>query len=281
MSITRLEKLVSVALVTSLAACVGCLTPEINKADAKAQGTAPEVAQVEIISIPYDQAAPTYIVAIEPFTYNASATTSGGSGAEGIGDWSRDRVGPGLSAQLLTALTKSGNIQVVELDALTKGADGTYTTKLQEGEIGPFIIRGSVTEFNETADASGEKKGGSLGGAGAIMGLAGAFTRNRGLTYAGAGVAAADPTLEKTKMKRSGMVGMDLRIVNGSNNRIVGALNCSGSFTTVSATSGFSVFGIGKSNDEFAASALGQATRAAMNDAVKQTTDLLKAKVRK
>jgi curli biogenesis system outer membrane secretion channel CsgG len=256
----------------------GCSTASIDRGQAKAQTGAPDVAQVDVVSIPYDNAYPKYVVAVEPFTYAASGTVSGGRPGQHAGDFSRASVGPGLSAQLLTALSRSHNLQVVEVSALKKTADGGFGLKLEEGEIGPFILRGTVTEFNETADLSGGKKKVRLGPLGWIMGLVGAITDKDALTYAGAGVAAADVKYEKGNVKRQGMVGFDVRIINGANNRIVGAFNSSGTFVTMSATSGLSVFGIGKSNEEFAASALGQATRAAMNDAVKQTTDLLKAK---
>jgi curli biogenesis system outer membrane secretion channel CsgG len=76
-------------------------------------------------------------------------------------------------------------------------------------------------------------------------------------------------------MTRSGMVGMDLQLVDGRSGRIVRGYNCAGTFKTVSATSGLSVFGIGGGDSAFAASALGQATRAAMNDALRQTSDAL------
>lgn len=126
--------------------------------------------------------------------------------------------------------------------------------------------------------ANKSEAGGSLGRLGAAVGLAGAITGKDSLTWTGAGVAAANPTMKKGKMKRSGAVGMDLRLVDGRNNRLIGAFNSSGTFTTVSAESGFSLFGIGKSGSAYAASALGQATRAAMNDAVQQSTSLLKNK---
>lgn len=256
----------------------GCTTASLDRSQAQADEGAPEVAEIEPISIAYDANYPTYVVAIEPFKYAASGTTSGGDYREAIGHQSRRDVGPGMSAQLLTALARSGNIQVIEYDSLRKKPDGSYTANLEEGEVGPFIIRGTVTEFNETADASGEEKGMKLGRMGAVMGIAGAVTGNRGLTYGGAGVAAADPTIENKKMRRQGMVGIDMRIVNAGSGRIVGGLTSKGTFTTMSATAGASVFGIGKSTEEFAASALGQATRAAMNDAVRKSTDLLKGR---
>ena len=185
-------------------------------------------------------------------------------------------VGPGLAAQLTTALSHSGNISLLDPSALVQAADGSYSCKLGLGEVGPYIVRGTVTEFNETADLSEQKRGGSLGPLGAVLGVAGAVSGNGGLGWAGAGLAAANPTYESRKTTRTGMVGIDLRVVDGRNGRIVSAFNTSGSFTTQSATSGLSVFGIGGGNAEFAASALGQATRVAMNDSVvRVSSDLL------
>ena len=74
-----------------------------------------------------------------------------------------------------------------------------------------------------------------------------------------------------------GMVGMDLMLVDGRSARILRSFNSGGTFQTQSATSGMSLFGIGGGDAEFAASALGQATRVAMNDAVRKTADTLKS----
>lgn len=185
-------------------------------------------------------------------------------------------VGKGISAQLRTALARWGNISIIDPAALTRQQDGSYTCKMQDRELGPFIISGTVTEFNETADMTQKKKGGSLGGLGAVVGVVGGFAGVPGAAYTGAGVAAANPTYQNEKMTRTGMVGMDLQVMDGRSARVAGAFNCAGKFTTVSATSGASLFGIGGGSADFAASALGQATRAAMNDALKQTADVLR-----
>jgi curli biogenesis system outer membrane secretion channel CsgG len=181
----------------------------------------------------------------------------------------------GMAAQLTTALTHGGNISVIESSMLRQQPDGSYTCNLQPGEIGPFIIKGAVTEFNETAEANEKTRGGSLGLLGGALGIAGAVTGKQGLAWTGAGVAAANPTYQNTRMTRSGMVGMDLQLVDARSRRIVRGYQCSGTFKTASATSGLSVFGIGGGDSAFAASALGQATRAAMNDALRQTSDAL------
>src|SRR5262249_51793499 len=148
---------------------------------------------------------------------------------------------------------------------------------VKRGEVGPFVIRGSVTEFNEVAEATGSSKGGSLGALGAAVAIAGAVVGNTPATATGAGVAVANPTYENTVARRTGSVGMDLKIVNPTGGRILGTVVANGTFTSESAANGFSLFGIGKASNAFAASALGQANRAAMNSATTQIVDRLRS----
>jgi curli biogenesis system outer membrane secretion channel CsgG len=70
---------------------------------------------------------------------------------------------------------------------------------------------------------------------------------------------------------------MDLQVVEPNSGRMLGTITSHGSFASESATSGFSLFGIG-GESAFAASALGQATRAALNDTLKQLSDILRVK---
>jgi hypothetical protein len=135
-----------------------------------------------------------------------------------------------------------------------------------------------VTEFSEVAEANNERQGGSLGWAGTVLGVAGAISGTPGAGIAGAAVSAANPTWENTKARRTGAVGLDLQVVEPDSGRMVGTIVSHGSFTSESASSGVSVFGIGGGESAFAASALGQATRAAMNDTVKQLSDQLRVK---
>lgn len=282
----------------------GCETASVDRSAAKAKADAPESAKVEVVSIPLDPILPTFVVAILPFEEGASGVTSGG-GATPTAPSARGRtafgrpttgglggggtntayhmpttntgpVGAGLAAQLRTALSRWGNISIIDPNAITRQDDGTYTCRLNQGELGPFIVRGTVTEFNETADMSQQKKGGSLGGVGRMINLIGGFTGSSGTSMAGAGIAVADPTMQNEKMSRTGMVGIDVEVVDGRTTRLAGAFQTVGQFTTVSAVSGASVFGIGGGSADFAASALGQATRAAMNDALKQTAEVLR-----
>ncbi|MCC6546389.1 hypothetical protein IT570_04395 [Candidatus Sumerlaeota bacterium] len=267
----KMLKLAMVCAAVSLA--VACA--EVDRGSAQASASAPEAAKVEVLSIPYNAALPKYVVAVEPFEYGAAGVTSGAAEGSNIYNQPGAQVGPGVSAQLTTALTRAGNVSVVELEGLTKGPNGTYTTNLQEGEVGPFIVRGIVTEFNETADLSGKKRGGSAGALGTGLGIIGGATGSSTLSATGGVTAAANPTVENEKVKRSGMVGLDLKLIDGRTGRIVRGYNASGSFTTVAAKSNMKVFGVGGEDTEFAASALGQATRQAMNTAVKETVDAL------
>jgi curli biogenesis system outer membrane secretion channel CsgG len=65
--------------------------------------------------------------------------------------------------------------------------------------------------------------------------------------------------------------------VNPTDGRLVGSIVANGSFTSESTANGFSLFGFGKASNAFAASALGQANRAAMNSATTQIVDRLRS----
>jgi curli biogenesis system outer membrane secretion channel CsgG len=70
---------------------------------------------------------------------------------------------------------------------------------------------------------------------------------------------------------------MDLKIVDPSNGRLVSGVVANGSFSSESAANGFSLFGFGKATNAYAASALGQAQRAAMNSATTQIVQRLES----
>jgi curli biogenesis system outer membrane secretion channel CsgG len=250
----------------------GCAS--VDKSSAKAQEGSPESAQVEIVSVPYDPSLPTFLVAVENLGQGASGRTSGG-GYDWWGPGSQ--VGDGVTAQLKTALTRAGNIALVDIETLIRKPDGTYEAlNMQEGEVGPFIIRGMVTEFNETAEAVEKGRGGSGARLGWFMEWIGGRVGSPTVRDIGTGTGIADPTYENREAKRSGMVALDLQLYDGRTGRISRGYTASGTFTSVSAKSGVSAFGIGGDDSAFASSALGQATRAAMNQAVLETVAGLK-----
>ena len=262
------------ALGAALLLAAGC-TATLDKSSVKAKAGATESTETEVVSIPYDPAYPKYVVAVEPFVFSRTFAPNEHGMTINI-----RQGGEELAAKLTTALANSGNISVVD-SGLRKSNSGTYSARLNKGEVGPFVIRATVTEFTENAEAESEKVGGSLGWAGAATGIAGAITGNDALTWTGAGVAAANPTLEQETASRTGMVAIDFRVVDGRTGRVTGAFKAAGNFTAASATSGFSLFGIGKQSHKFAQSALGQAVQMAVNDAVTKITSELKSKVRK
>jgi curli biogenesis system outer membrane secretion channel CsgG len=280
----------------------GC-TAAVDKQSVRATQTAPESTQVEVVRIPYDASLPYYVVTVEPLAFDAA---SGGGGSAppvpgrrygwGPFGWgllpegpqaraynpppqgASPQMGGAIASQLVTALSNVGNVRIIDWDYYlqNKSKPGSLVKK-SEREVGPFVIRGNVTEFNEIAEATGSSTGGSLGGLGAALGVAGAIAGNTPAAVTGASVAIANPTFENTKARRTGSVAMDLTIVNPANGRLVGSVVANGSFTSESAANGFSLFGFGKASNAFAASALGQANRAAMNSATTQISDRLRS----
>jgi len=289
--------------VLAVAVLGNACTATVDKQSVKATQNAPESTQVEVVRIPYDPSLPYYVVTVEPLSFDAGG---GGGGSAppvpgrryGWGPWgwgllpegpqarpynpppqgASGNMGSAIASQLVTALSNAGNVRIIDYDYYleNKNRPGNLVKKSQR-EVGPFVIRGSVTEFNEIAEATGSSTGGSLGALGAALGIAGAIAGNTPAAATGAGVAVANPTFENTKARRTGSVAMDLKIVSPSSGRLVGSVVANGSFTSESAASGFSLFGVGKASNAFAASALGQANRAAMNSATSQIVDRLRS----
>jgi curli biogenesis system outer membrane secretion channel CsgG len=290
-------------IVVLAAALVGACTATVDKQSVRATQTAPESTQVDVVRIPYDPSLPYYVVTVEPFGFAAGGTEGGsappvpgrrygwgpfGWGLLPEGPQARPYnpppqapppgMGQAIAAQLVTALSNVGNIRIIDYDYyLQRRGNPASLVKRSEHEVGPFVIRGEVTEFNEVAEATGSSTGGSLGAVGAALGVAGAIAGNTPAAATGAAVAVANPTLENTKARRTGSVAMDLKIVSPSNGRLLGAIVANGTFTNESSASGFSLFGIGKASNAFAASALGQANRAAMNSATTQIFERLRS----
>ena len=280
------------------AVLASCAPATVDKQSVRATEGQPESAQVDVIRIPYDPNLPTYVVTVAPLEIAVDGSPTApppppgrhyGWGPFGYGllpegpqaeaytpppAGMSDRVGHGVSAQLVSALGNAGNVQIIDYEyyLANRAKPGALVKK---GEVGPLVIKGNITEFNEIAEAQGSARGGSLGWVGAGVAIGGAIAGNTPATIAGSSLALANPTYNNTRMRRTGSVGMDLQILDPRNGRIVGTAVCAGKFTSEAATSGFSVFGIGGADTAYAASALGQAQRAAMNDATRQITQRL------
>ena len=280
-------------LMVTLFGTIGC-TAEVNKTGTQAKEGPTESTKVELVKIPYDASRPKYIVVVStPFGIGTDARGAspvpGAPRARGLpligGNPAPDAYNPlppgmspraatGLPAQLASALGNVGNVVIVDYDFYRANVNNP-SKLVRKGEIGPFVIKGTVTEFTEVAEADVKNKQASVGWAGAMATIAGAVAHSTAATAAGAGLTAANPTYQATNAKRTGSVSLDLQIVDPTSGRIEGTAVASGNFTAESATSGLSVFGIGGGEAAFAQSALGQATRAAMNDAIKQIWERL------
>jgi curli biogenesis system outer membrane secretion channel CsgG len=292
----------------ALATCVlwlaACAPATVNKQSVRATDQAPESTQVALVQIPYDPSRPYYVVTVEPFGIATDGIPSGpppetpGETRYGFGSWGwgllptgpqssaynpnpqglAGNIGPGVAAQLTTALGNAGNIRIIDWDFYQQnGRNPAKLVNKKAGEVGPFVVRGVVTEFNEIAEATGSSTGGSLGAIGAALAIGGAIAGNAPATYTGAGLALANPGYQNTVARRTGSVAMDLKIVDPGNGRIVSSVMANGSFSSESAANGFSLFGFGSASNAYAASALGQAQRAAMNSATTQIVQRLEA----
>ena len=244
----------SLALMTT-----GCAQPQL---DARAEAGRPASVEVSMISIPYNPSMPKYVLVVEPFTTNSNvySYSSNEAGQVPIGDK--------MAAQLITALSRVGNFVLYDNRSANK-------ITLKKGEKGPFYVKATLTEFNENAQGRAEDNGASLGGVGAVLGIAGALSDRPGLMWTGAGIAAANPTYENSMAERQGMVAFDVQLTEKNSGRILGSYEASGTFKAQSSVSGMSLFGIGNRKAQFASSAIGQALRVAMNDAVQKTLDTL------
>ncbi|MEW6271240.1 MAG: CsgG/HfaB family protein [Thermodesulfobacteriota bacterium] len=296
-----MRKLLSLACALLVSACAPAT---VNQQSVRATDQAPVATQVDVVRIPYNPNYPYYVLTVEPFTIAADGIPSGpppqtpGVVRYGFGPWGwgllptgpeaqaynpspqgiSGNIGPGVAAQLTTALSNAGNVRIIDWDYYQQHrASPAKLVDRKANEVGPFVVRGVVTEFNEIADATGSTTGGSLGALGAALAIGGAVAGNSPATYTGAGLALANPGYQSTVARRTGSVAMDLKIVDPTNGRLVGSVVANGSFTSESAANGFSLFGFGKASNAFAASALGQANRAAMNSATAQITQRLES----
>jgi len=213
---------------------------------AGAQGAAPAAAAVRnppATSFPAIPEAQRKRIAVMPFDDRQVARASW---------WGPDwHVGPGVSDMLVSSLVKSNAFRVVEREQLDKviaeqqlGKAGVVdpATAVRVGKVlgVQYIITGGVTEFGL------ETRGGSIGSLGRVLG----------------GIAA-----KQTQAK----VAFDCRLVDTTTAEIAGAWTGRGEEKRASAAVGFSKVGsVAFGSADFEKTILGQATRKALEGAVKQ-----------
>ena len=226
-------------LLVAVAVLGNACTATVDKQSVKATQNAPESTQVEVVRIPYDPSLPYYVVTVEPLSFDASG---GGGGSAppvpgrryGWGPWgwgllpegpqarpynpppqgASAGMGAAIASQLVTALSNAGNVRIIDYDYYleNKSKPGNLVKKSQR-EVGPFVIRGSVTEFNEIAEATGSSTGGSLGGLGAALVIAGAIACN---TPAADATGTVTCTISSLTATATGVFTLVLRLGSGA-----------------------------------------------------------------
>jgi curli biogenesis system outer membrane secretion channel CsgG len=244
----------------------GC-SASLDKSKTRADEGATESTEIQVIQIPYNPDLPTYVFAIEPFIFRESLQ----QGQE-VSQVLFQEIGSDLAAKLTSALSGVGNFQVID-SGLIKDSSGMYKAKMSPGEVGPFVVRATVTEFTEQAELKEKERKVSMGFFGLIATLFGAFTGSDALKYGGMAVAVANPEYQSKETERIGMVGLDFRVVDGTTGRIVNAFKSEGTFASVTASAEGSVFGIGGGETKTAQSVMEQAVTAALNDATMKIHD--------
>jgi len=168
--------------------------------------------------------------------------------AAAYGDWD---IGGGLAAQLTTALIESGNFVVVERAALgdvlreqemglEKVVSRETATKVGQVLGAQLLVKGAVTEFEQSAEGGGLRLG---------IGLPGV-----GLGGAGSSVSA--------------QVGIDLRLVDTATAQVVRSVRADGKAARRGIAATIDVRQVSFGGDAFKATPLGQATREAIQRAV-------------
>jgi curli biogenesis system outer membrane secretion channel CsgG len=219
----------SIGLICALSLTSAC-SVQLDKTRAQAQTGAPESTQIEVVSIPYNSEMPTIVFAVEPFIFQETLQQG-----RNISRIQFVQGGEQIAAKFTTGLANVANFSVID-SGLIKDSGGMYKAKMLPGEIGPFIVRATITEFTENAESSDRKRG--------------------GLGYSG------------RQAERQGMVGIDFRVVDGSTGRVFHGFKSEGTFKSASNEARMNFFGIGGGEKKFAQSVLGQAVTAAINDAV-------------
>ncbi len=224
----------------------------VDRTEAQAVAERPVSTEVALTRIPPDPALPTLVVTVKPFVMAASGVTSG-TGGTVINPG--EQIGPGVSAQLISSLQWVGNIVVIDYDTYQRDPE-KIVAGLKNGEQGPFIIKGTVTEFSEMADQTGQ--GASTGPNIPLMLI----------PYAGGLASYGYGTKSASETKRTGMVGLDIQIVDPTTGRLVTSFTTEGSFTTISTANARTTWGNTRTKTESVSSAIGQAQRVALNQAI-------------
>lgn len=276
----RWLRLVAATSLLGLAACGGEeQMASVDRASAQAQGERQTQALVEPVQIPGNPELPTYVIVIKPFETSLSGVTSGTPTpmipvmtSTPVID--PDKIGPGVSAQLITLLQGNvGNVEIVDYDFYQNNGEKVAaaisefnTNPDGKKKSGPLLIRGTVTEFTEANNMSGE---GESHGPNVALGL---------VPYVGGLLVLAKGTKSVHETRLTGMVGMDLQVVDPKNGRVISSFACEGTFTSIGMIVSRTAWGKTKTSIEYASSAIGQAQRVALNKAATKIHEAIVSK---
>jgi curli biogenesis system outer membrane secretion channel CsgG len=274
----------------------GC-SSAVNRSDVVAQAGRTASTQVgKPNKISLNKSVPRIAVLVEPFDYAAAGTTSGNTAyrapvqtsvvGEVVGQleteihhfppvYGQEQIGRGIASQLRTVLSGSDRLSVLDSKFLAYAPEDIANLVLDKDEIGPIVIRGTITEFNEVSDMTETGSGFNLSVLGTIATVVGAALNKDALIYSGTGIATANPSYTSKEMLRKGSVSIDIEIIDATRGRLIDGCQVSGTFTSKNSAKGVSIFGISQGSSDFAASAIGQATRVAINDAVSKLGESL------
>ncbi len=245
---------------------------------------------VEVISIPADPNLPTFLITVKkPFEVSAQDSRSGGNMTPGapsqnyfISDWLtatsiqnpqtcswaelNEAYGRGVAAKMATVLSKAGNVAIINYDTYQQDP-GRYPNI--------FVVEGNVTDFTETDGLNEQVHGADSKIPGKLINTVGRIIDQPIVTGLGALVTQANIGKRTKTSTSTGMVGLDITVTYMPTGQMWSD-SCQGTFTTESATQ--IKYGLGTENSraEQQASAIGQAGRAALNDATVKILDILK-----
>ncbi len=222
-------------------------------------GTLPELPP---FAIPYDPNLPTKRVLVSSFDVAVPGLPSGLQAEKG------------LKAQLSTVLSKSKNFMIIDRDALSdlrdelvlkKARAVTRESSAKAGKLlgAQVVVKGVITEFTESAKG---KSAGIKFSAGEAAEVAGIFKESDTIDA----VIVADPEIKYGKETVTGVVGLDIRIIDINTGTVLKSFDARGEITRKNTQRSLGVAGLTAVSKDFEKTVIGQATRLAMRDAVTQ-----------
>lgn len=255
------------------AACSGCVGTGMSQ-DSSALTNSSSVVELKPFDAPSDPQMGQVVVTVSSVDVAAPTPSC-------IGD-----LGQAIRAQFINTLSMSSNFVVADREVL---GDIASEVKLAEnGAIAPadqpatgqmagarFIIKASVTEFKE--DVQSKAEGGGLKLA-PLINIISIFVPVP--SPASTVVNYADPTIGSASQTVQGLVGLDIRVTDVDTGTVVGSFRAAGTLTKTNTQRIFQLAGVSLNNADFGETVLGQATRVAVEDAVRKIHSALAERVR-